>query len=54
MNASREVPDRAHDAIERAVAWFVRQFEVTTSLLAAFAENDNRTDTEETGEHRTC
>ena len=40
--------------MERAAAWFVRQFEVTTSLLAAFAENDNRTDTEETAEHRTC
>jgi hypothetical protein len=41
-----------YDVIERALAWLTRQFDLTTSLLAAFAENDNRMDAEETGDHR--
>ena len=53
MKESREEPGKSYSAIERAVAWLVLQFDLTISLLAAFAENDNRTDIDETAEHRT-
>ena len=52
MKDSRERTDESRGAMEGAVAWLVRQFDLTTTLLAALAENDHRMDIDETTEHR--
>ncbi len=52
MRDSPEEPGKTNSAIGRVVAWLAVQFDLTTSLLAAFAENDNRTDVDETNAHQ--
>jgi hypothetical protein len=53
MRHSKERGDESGSLVVRARAWLIRQFELSTWLLAAFAESDHRMDIEDAAERRT-